>query len=105
MIFQFILFYFIYFSEKIFNNLDLYNEDEEEQNNNDADGIGFSASSYAVLENENTSNIMIKRTVILMVIATIIVINTVIMKNMTMKGRILALLIKRMTSLNKKKIR
>lgn len=62
MIFQFILFYFIYFSEKIFNNLDLYNEDEEEQNNNDADGIGFSASSYAVLENENTSNIMIKRT-------------------------------------------
>jgi hypothetical protein len=45
-------------------NLDLYDEqDDEENTDNDAgDSIGFTASSYAVLENENASSIMIKRT-------------------------------------------
>ena len=54
----------ITFSKQILKNLDLYDEhDDQENNDNDAgDSIGFTASSYAVLENENASSIMIKRT-------------------------------------------
>ena len=44
--------------------LDLYDEQDDEEHASDKDtedSVEFSASSYAVLENENASSIMIKR--------------------------------------------